>query len=669
MQPTKEQLIQGMQAAYKAGDTAAVNEMAAYIEANFPEETAQPVKQPAQPQKQEWDFMGDMQKLAGIGQGAAQEVSETLQENAGVTGGVGGAVVGTMLGGPIGGVIGGMAGTFGGELYEDAYADLPPDYSNAMNAAVTSGLIDVATLGTGKVMKALYQGYKAGKAPAEVVQEIAAKSKQAPKAGGDASIAQTQATLNRYGETLTPAEIGSSSGIANFVDGLGRDTLGAAPIMNARKERLELVVNSEIDKLFNGSVGSQMTSEEIGQAVNTVITQGKQALGATYGKTLEDVASKLAGKSVETGAVVNKMASFMDSFKRTYGSELDDKTLAFIKDRMEELSGLSNRGTDALLLKKQTPAMDLISFEQKMNRMIDTLGDFNNPNYNSTVSYQLAKFSSQFRDSVASQLTGVDKSAGALYKNAKDLYSEGIGNILPELNKNAIQQAGKKGNFKPLGTLLTEANNLESVKKAIGSVRAAYAQMPKEVAEGLQVKTADEAVEMIRDGYVTGLLKTQGDEIIQPEHFARIARQLDDPKKLKRAETVLGKDRAVALKRFLNLAHDVSKKPQSPAGSLVIRGLEAAAGFGIFDASGSGLVTAAAVFGLPNVAARVSTNPKLVNKLLAATNNPKFNTADKLAVAINDLLVNYGMFEDVAAATSEQAAQAEQAEAMGNRFP
>jgi hypothetical protein len=59
----------------------------------------------------------------------------------------------------------------------------------------------------------------------------------------------------------------------------------------------------------------------------------------------------------------------------------------------------------------------------------------------------------------------------------------------------------------------------------------------------------------------------------------------------------------------------------------------------------------------------------LVNKLLAATNNPKFNTADKLAVAINDLLVNYGMFEDVAAATSEQAAQAEQAEAMGNRFP
>ena len=677
MQPTKEQLIQGLRKAHEAGDIAAVNELANYLDANFPEDKPAQPAQPAQtPQpvsapvkEQSWDFMGDMRKLAGYGEEAAQGVSDAVQSNAAIAGGVGGAVTGTMLGGPVGGVIGGMIGTFGGEVYEDVYADLPPDYSNALNSAVTSGLIDVATLGTGKVMKALYQGFKAGKAPAEVVAEIAAKSKQAPKAGGEASIAQTQTTLNRYGETLTPAEVGSNSGIANFIDGLSRDTLGGAPIMNARKERLELVVNSELDKLFNGSVGSQMTSEEIGQAVNTVITQGKQALGATYAKTLDDVGAKLAGKSVETGAVVNKMSSFINSFKRTYGSELDDSTLAFIKDRMEELSKLSSRGTDALLLKKQTPAMDLISFEQKMNRMIDTLGDFNNPNYNPVASYQLAQFSKEFRDSVSSQLIGVDKTAGALYKNAKDLYAEGIGNILPELNKNAVQQAGKKGNFKPLGTLLTEANNLESVKKAIVSVKAAYAQMPKEVADGLSVKTADEAVEMIRDGYVTGLLKTQGDEIIQPEHFARIARQLDDPKKLQRAEVVLGKDKAVALKRFLNLAHDVSKKPQSPAGSLVIRGLEAAAGFGIFDASGSGLVTAAAVFGLPNVAARVSTNPKLVNKLLAATNNPKFNTADKLAIAINDLLVNYGMFEEVVEATALQTAEAEQAEAMGNRFP
>lgn len=669
MQPTKEQLVQGLRKAYKAGDIKAVNEMAEYLDRNFPEQSSQP-KQPAQPaQEQEWDLMGDMKKLAGYGQEAAEGVSDIVQSNAAIPAGMGAALAGGLVAGPVGAVVGGMAGTFGGELYEDSYNDLPLDYSNALNSAVTSGLIDVATLGAGRVMKAVYQGYKAGKQPAEVVAELAATSKQAPKAGGETSKLQTQTTLNRYGETLTPAEANSNSGIANFIDGLSRDTLGGSPIINARKERLELVVNAEVDKLFSGSTGSRMTSEEIGQAVNTIITQGKKALGATYGKTLDEIGTKLSGKSVETGAIVNNMANFKESFKRSYGSELDDTTLAFIDARMKELTAVSNKGSDALMLRKQTPAMDLISFEQKMNRMIDDLGDFNNPNYNSTQAYQLAEFSKQFRDSVASQLQGVDKSAGALYKNAKDIYSQGITNILPELNKNAVKQAGKKGNFKPLGSLLTEATNLNAVSKAIGSIKAAYAQMPKEVIEGLEVKSAAEAIEMVRDGYVAKLLKTEGDEIIQPEHFARIARQLDDTTKMQRTEAVLGKDRAASMKRFLNLAYDVSKKPESPAGSLVIRGLEASAAFGVFSASGSGLLTAAAVFGIPNIAARVSTNPKFVNKLLAATSNPKFNTADKLAVAVNDLLVNYGMMEDVLAATAEQSAKAEEAQAVGNRFP
>ena len=563
-------------------------------------------------------------------------LAQTAKENMSVTGALTGAATGAMVGGVPGAIIGGAVGTFGGEAAEDYFEGVPIDWENAFKASAFSVGIDLATLGTAKVLGPfIKKAIQSGKSPEEAVEELAKRSKS-PDVGTPESLAQVQQTLERGGTTLSPAEIGSpNTGGLNFLDALTREAMAGKSVTNARRDAMNQVVKSEYDRLFGaGGLGKDMNSNEIANNLAIIISKGKAGLAHNYNIGLDEVKKLLTNETVNTGAIKRRLVDIVKKGKITNtATELDEGTLKILDEMITAMP-------------PSMKATDLLRLEKKFMNRIREVGTFGSTNYNSIASSELAKVSSTYRKSILGLLSQANPKAAKLYSEVKSNYGRGIENITPEINKNFIEQAGK-GNYEALGRLFTNVNNIDQIQALMKSVRTSYRQMGKE-ADNLVFSNADEAVRVMRESYVNQIFKGFDGENGIAE-LANLAKMYQKPNKAKQLEAVLGSEGASQVKRYMNLISTVAREPASPAGTLVLRSKEAqaAGAVGSFMLGGTGgLGLAAGVFASPWIIQKVISKPGLANKIIATTKNPKITSPEKMAVALNDLLYNYEIFEE-----------------------
>ena len=108
-------------------------------------------------------------------------------------------------------------------------------------------------------------------------------------------------------------------------------------------------------------------------------------------------------------------------------------------------------------------------------------------------------------------------------------------------------------------------------------------------------------------------------EAFNIEDYARLASQFSKPAQAARLKAIVGED-YTQVKQIFNLMSEASKKPESNFGTLMLRAKEygALATAASFFAGGPvAALTASAILTAPVVLAKMSHNPKAVNKLLA----------------------------------------------------
>ena len=576
---------------------------------------------------------------------AATYAGQAIQRNANVAGGVTGAIAGAPLGLP-GMIVGGALGTFGGEVY---YEGVPIDWENAVKSSAFSVGLDLATLGASKVIGPVIKNmWKSRMSPEDVVEQLA-NSQKAPKVDTPAALAQAQRTVERGGTTLSPAEINSSSGFLNFMDSLSREAIGAKGVVERRRSALENVVKGEYDRLFGAnSLGKDMDSNSIANQVVNIVSKGKAGLAHNYNKGIDEVTELLSSEVVRTGPIKRKLQKILDGKRITDDvSALSDKSSALITKMVNTLP-------------YEIKAIDLLKLEKKYMNEITDIGTFGSQNFSDVSSAELARVSSDYRKSILGVISQANPRAGMMYSRVKTSYSKGLDGILPEINKGFIIK-GEKNNFEALGRLMTNVSNTDQLSTLLGQVRASYRTMTAADSSGLVFDTAAEAVSAIRTSYVNQIFRgadTEGGGLMA---LGRLAKRYEDPAKVKQLRAVLG-PKADTVKRFMNLLYAVSKDPASPTGTLVLRSKEASSAGALGSmlltggagtaavASGVGVPTAiilaGAVFTAPAIIQKYVARPAVVNRLIAATRNTKYDTAEKLSVAINNIAYEYDLFVD-----------------------
>lgn len=603
---------------------------------------------------------GQGRSITDVAATAVPEIGAATAQNAATVGGVLGSILGSRYGGK-GAVAGGALGTFTGSLIEDYYNEVPLSYTNAALEAAISAGIDVTMLGGGAVFKAsLQKAFNLGRTPEQAINDIA-NSTTKTAAGSPESLAQTQQTLLRSGETLTAGTVGPGAGLRAHADSISREALITRGSYDQRNERIQTIMGDELEALYAGTAGRSMTNDEVGQFVYEIISGGKQALTANYGATLDVIGKDLQGKVINTNGIRNTVEKYLRENTSDFGgSKLLPETVKFIEDRLKDIPIGGGK------------ASDMLEYDKKFTALINQYGDINNKNFNNDVSIQLLKFADKYRKSMAGALVMTDPKAAKAYMKLKNEYAEGVGQLLPEINSDLVTKAAKSGKFEPLGALLTQANSLDKLKAAKLAIRKAYALMPQSTIDNMAIKTADEAFDTLGDGYLTHLFKSemQGGEGI--ERLGKLSVKLDSPEAYKRLVAVLGPEKAASVKRFTNFIEDVKTKPKGSGGTLVMRGLEYSSlatvptafmtGTGVPYAMGQ----AAAVTVGPLALMKLAQNPTAVNKIILASKNPKNDTANKMVIAINNIIDEAGIWEDVRQGTDDYF---NEQEAKANRYP
>jgi len=580
------------------------------------------------------------------------------REEATMGGGLGGAVTGGLAGGAIAGapgaligtVVGGMGGSYGGSLVGDKLEGEDLDYAKAMQEAAISLGIDVATLGAGKFAKPVIKNNfvplmrRMGFTPKEAAEEIAAYQKlqstpqqKAPSVGSPESIRRTQQLFSDQGTTLTPYQTNEAGRLEIFGERIARIGLVSQNTMARNLENQTEVIRNELNKLTTSLYPSgRFESEELASSIYNTISAGKTALQDNYLKSLDEISGAVAGKRIPTRPVSQTLTDFVSRGQREFGSIYDKQTL----DLIEEFQTKINKPGPNI------NASDLIDFEKTLQKRINQLGDRNSPLYNSDASFQLADLSSSLRDTMVDSLGRINPDVASKFSSLKSAYSEGYDNLLPAINKNFINAAGKN-DFKTMGSILTNASNPSSIRAWFKSIDTAFEEAGKSGAD-LAFKSADEAKDAIRSTFI----REQFSGIDEPGGFAinkysDLARRLEKPSEVARYRAILG-DNYPQFKQLANAMSEASAKPESNLGSLVIRSQEYAAALGaigsVTGGNVTGMLATSGILTAPIFLAKMVTSGSRVNRILAF-NKREFSSEDALMTAAYNLSAD--LFDDL----------------------
>lgn len=574
--------------------------------------------------------------------------------------GLAGALQGAKVGGrfgpagaTIGGVAGGAFGTFGGSLASDVITDKEElDFESAVDKSLMSIGFDIATLGAWKVAKPAFVAAKKalGFTPKEIAEQITAIPKQGLEAGSPESLKATQKILEEGGGSLSRFQTGQASSLEVFAEKLGEAGLGSGKIAIGNADKVNKATQAALNDITASSViRTGASPKELGSAVLDVITAGRMALSDAYGDGLDAIKTGVSNKKVNTSPVKNSLLRFLNENKVvTKGTKrvLDEKTGKIVEKQIskrvstldDDASGFINKQLQGILQLPTMSANHLLDVDKMLTQQMKKFGDIKSPNYNSTASQQLGELQDRIKTGIGDVLGNVDPKAAESYSMLKKEYSEGMGGLLPEINRNVIKNA-EKGNYDVLGNLLTTQTNVSKISSMFKSVDNAYKQLTKtkELPAEIPYATAKEAKQAIRQSFIKNLVPDINSADFDISKYADLAARFSKPKEQSRLKAIMGEDYG-RVRQLFNVMAEASKKPEGNLGTLFLRNKEyqsltsvlqtgALGAAGVLTTGPVAVATALAVIGTPMFMAKASFNPKAVNRLLAF-NKAKFKSDD-----------------------------------------
>lgn len=589
------------------------------------------------------DFKTEAAQQASVAQqepSAMGQVGTFVEENLDIPGGIAGAITGMKLGAPgglpgmfVGGTLGGAVGTFGGAVASDALTEDEIDYANAVDQALISMGFDIATLGAGKVIKpAWIAGKKAlGFSAKEVAEEIA---KIGGEVGTKESLQASQNILAEQGASLTPFQVGADGWWQKLQEQLAQVGLLSGNVLEKNAEKVNEIVAKELTDVTGDSVLMSADKGQIAEILFDVVQGGKKLLSENYDAAWKEVIKKSGNSSYTTKPYVDTLNRFVKERQGKVVNSLSDDTLKYISSLRETLSV----GSQARI-----GIEEIATIEKKIGA--DIAGKFGNPQspmFNSTMERELAQLSDSIRGTTARLIRSQDPDVASIYAAMNKGYSEGMAGLLPEMNKNFISQASKD-NYLALGNLIGKAGNIDQVIAFKRSLNQAFSEAYKagkgDVAGVLGRKEADALLKR-------GFLQTQFPDLATGEfsikNYQTLANKLADKSEARRWKAVLGDDYP-RVKQLVNLMSEASRNPSSNIGELVFRSKEyqALSGAAQLSSLAVNIPAGAAILGIPVAMAKIITNPKHVNKLIAF-DKAKFESAEAaeaaFAVLASDIL-------------------------------
>mgnify|MGYP000090998716 FL=1 len=570
-----------------------------------------------------------------------ESVGGFLKSNMEIPVGLAGSFAGMAAGAPlgpvgmvVGGIIGGASGSAGGSLMSDVFEGEELDFADATNEFLMSAGFDVATLGLGKVLKPSYFAAKAalGFTPKEVAEDLIKTARQGTDAGSLESLRASQNILQQKGASLTRFQTGQATALDVLSERFANAGLlsGQATAENAVK--VNQAVKDSLNDIANKvdySLGD--SPDKLGEAMFDIISAGRKALSDNYGAGLDTITASVKNNRVNTTDLKKQLSKFLqDNSEVTTGtvlkngvevqakkriSMLDPDTVNYVNQLLKGPLELGNMSADALL-----------KLDKQISTQIRNFGDINSKNYNTVADRELGELTDILKDSFINILKQADPKAANEYAALKSAYKEGRTGLLPDINKNFIKSA-EKTNYDQLGKMLVDQTNVSKINNFMKSIDNAYAQIAKsgEGVADIGYATAADARQAVKQSFLKNLMPNLQQEAFNIEDYARLASQFSKPAQAARLKAIVGEDYN-QVKQLFNLMSEASKKPESNFGTLMLRakeygavstGASFLAGAGVYAGGPVAVLSAATILTAPVVLAKMSHNPKAVNKLLA----------------------------------------------------
>lgn len=575
-------------------------------------------------------------------------LSKNMDIPLGMAGSALGGAAGFALGGPpglfIGGTLGGAAGTYAGSLYSDDLQGEELDYAKAVEDAAWSMGFDLGTLGLGKIFRPAWVSGKKilGFSPEEVAEQLL---KEAPEVGTKESLAASQKILSERGATLTPQQVGAEGWLNKIQEQFAQVGLFSSGVIERNANQVNEIVRNEISEVATKAAASDLGADQIANALIDVVYAGKGFLQQNYGTAWQEIVKKSAGDSYTVNPYIDTLNRFVQERQGQVVNSLSDDTIKYIEGLRETLSA----GRNARI------GIDEVSVIEKRigNDLSAKFGNPKSPAYNDIVDRELTLLSEEIKSTTQKMLASKNPEAASLHRAMNDAYSKGRKGLFPEINKIFVQQASRSS-YSALGKLIGKAGNVDQIIAFQQSLAKAFSEAAKSGQETVSGLTKKEADGLIRKGFLQTQFPdlTAGTFDIKKYANSRLAQRLADKTESRRWKAVLGEDYG-RVKQLANLMSEASARSASNIGELVLRSKEyAAVGQGVSALAavaggttagvpGIGLMGAAAVLGIPVFMAKVTTNPKHVNKLIAF-DKAKFKTdaarEAAFAVIVSDVL-------------------------------
>ena len=562
-----------------------------------------------------------------------------LEENLDLPYGLGAAIAGTAGGfavaGPPGAVVGGITMGALGTGYGTAQSEQLKGssaieaYKEGIEAALWSVGIDVTTMGILTKLKPAWYALRMrqGKSVEETAQE--ALDLVLP-AGSPESLAATQKLLQAKGATLLPSQV-LKSGLDSFRERIASVGLISREKMAANIEAVNNALVDSLNDLINKNAsGMANDAYNMGSAFSMLIDEGVEVLRKQYGQGLDEINRALSTatfKTIDSRFLTNPIDAYVRTLTGQAADKVQPQTLEFIRDTVKRIKDLESgqvRVSELLMIDK--------SFTNRANAAFGPSGSTRN----TYIHKELQDAAEVIRQTILNTIERVDPKAAADYKALKEAYRNSFNALTPKVNAGFITQADK-GSYTSLGNIAAKGSRLEQIQALKKSLAEAYS-VARKAGETLSVQSFEEVDKLFREGFLSEKLsKVLTSQVANVQDLRLLAKELDKPTQRAIFKEVLGPDFA-RFNQLMNAIRETAESASGETGALFLRGMESkaltggmnlllrggatpAAAAAVGTAAGSpalGLAAGSLALYVPNVFAKVVTNPQYVNKLIAA---------------------------------------------------
>lgn len=592
-----------------------------------------------------------------VGQAAVENPDISLSTAGSFLGGAVGAFGGP-VGIAVGSTVGSALGDFAGTLIKQGYGEEDVDFMEATYSALMGAGIDLATLKLGKYIDPLIPlaKKKLGFSPEEAADQIENLIKsdipKTPFAGEPESLRKTQELLQQRGATLTRSQAGVATPFDKIAENIGSAGIFSGNVIEGAEQQVNRAVQQTLEEVI-GNPKFEVGSADLGLVISEVIEAGRKAGNEVYGLRLKEISELVGNQMVDTRFIFNQINSYVQSQQRTAAQPFSLLATPAKNYIEKELLQVFFDGTNTKI-----GASNLLEIDRLIGNKIN---DFTKAAKTEAGGFdqsiiQLTELRDKIRTGIIDTLNQVDPKAGTKYKQMQAEYKKHIENLLPNVSKSFIRNANK-GSYEQLGNFLTKIDaDSEAFKQFYRSIDQSFSTLKKaplatasRTGDKGVIQSAEEAKKLISQGYLTSLIPDFSSKAFDINQYAKLAETFNDPSKNATLFQVLNRSKTdyKKVKQLFNTMSEASKNPDGNIATLLLRAKEygvpqtlgalivpSAAGAA---ASAGDVATAMGILTIPYVFAKMATNPKAVNKLVAFEKQ-NFATEDKRNLAINIIL-------------------------------